>query len=75
LSPATKAQEVSGRIREAISKFGYANQQDAREYIGSLGWKVVERFGGWIYLCENHGLDLNPLTFFAQARDSVISII
>lgn len=75
LSPDAKAIEVANRIRSAIGKYGWPNPNDARAYIGELGWKVVERAGGWNYICENHGLDLNPLTFFAQSRDSAKSIL
>jgi len=70
-----KANEVASRIRKGISDFGWCNGEKAREYIGELGWKVVIRSGGWQYLCENHGLELNPLTYQAQARDLVESTI
>lgn len=69
LSPEAIANDTASRIRESISKFGWCNSSQAREYIGELGWKVVERSGGWQYVCENHGLDLNPTTFYAQTRD------
>ncbi|OPZ23075.1 MAG: hypothetical protein BWZ03_00649 [bacterium ADurb.BinA186] len=70
-----KANEVASRIRSAIGKFGWPNPGDARDYIGELGWKIVERNGGWQTLCENHGVDLNPLTFFAQSRDQAKFLI
>jgi F0F1-type ATP synthase delta subunit len=34
---------------------------------------VVRRMGGWQYICEHHGLALNPGQFFAQARELVKS--
>jgi hypothetical protein len=74
LSTEAKAIEAATRIRSAITKFGYPTPGEARAYIGELGWKVVERAGGWNYICENHGVDLNPLTFFAQSRDSAKSL-
>jgi hypothetical protein len=63
------ANEAASRIREAIGLFGWPNGDQARKHIGELGWMVVERSGGWSYLCENHGVELQPLTFHAQARD------
>lgn len=75
LSTETLANEAASRIREAIGKFGWCNGLEAEKFIGGLGWKVVERAGGWGYVCENHGLDLNPLTFHAQARDLAKSMI
>ena len=74
-SPDAVANEVASRIRQAISKFGWPNPEDAKVYIGELGWKVVERSGGWTYLCENHGVELSPLTYFAQSRDLAKSMI
>lgn len=75
LSPDAVANEAASRIRAAIAKHGWANPTEAREYIGDLGWKIVERCGGWLYICENHGVELNPLTFHAQARDQAKAII
>jgi hypothetical protein len=67
--------EVASRIRLAIEKYGWTNPAPAREYIGELGWMVVNRFGGWSYLCENLGVELSPLTFHAQARELTNAII
>ncbi len=75
LTPETQANEAASRIRQAITKCGWPDPISAREYIGELGWQVVMRAGGWKYVCENHGVDLNPLTFHAQARDLAKSMI
>ena len=63
------AREAAIRIQQAIAKYGYMGGEDAEAFIGEIGWQVVRRFGGWRYICENHGIELNPLTFHAQARD------
>lgn len=63
------AREIAARITAAIPKFGYTNRQAAKEYIGEIGWQVVERQGGWPYLCEHHGREIDPTAFQAQARD------
>lgn len=63
------AKEAAARIPQAIVKFGYTNPSRAREFIGELGWRVVERFGGWQVVCEQHGVTISPDTFYAQARD------
>lgn len=75
MSPEAMGNEVASRIRAAITKFGWCNPNDAKNYIGDLGWKVVERSGGWQYICENHGVDLNVLTFHAQARDTTKAML
>lgn len=69
VSPDAQAREAAARIPEAIRRFGWNQPDESRQFIGELGWRVVERFGGWIYICENLGVELNPLTFQAQTRD------
>lgn len=69
VSDDTLAREAAARIPEAIRRYGYPDPVGARAFIGELGWSVVQRFGGWLYICEHHGDDLNPSTFLAQARD------
>ena len=67
--------EIASRIRYAISEIGWSSPTKAKEFIGTVGWKIVERSGGWQYLCENHGVKLQPLTYFAQCRDLAKNII
>lgn len=68
-SKESMSNEAASRIREAITKFGWCNIEQAKTFVGELGWAVVQRSGGWQYVCENHGLELNPTTFHAQSRD------
>jgi len=68
------ANEVASRIRYSVSKFGHCNRNEAMEYIGEMGAAIIERMGGWQYICENLGLALNPATFHAQCRDVAKSI-
>lgn len=63
--------EISSRIVGAISKFGWPSPRAARDYIGEDGWMVVERMGGWVYICEQMGVSLSVQTFQAQARDLI----
>lgn len=66
------AVETASRIIGSISKFGWANPTGAAYYIGPLGWEIVQRFGGWNYICENLGIGtgLDLTTFNAQIRDA-----
>lgn len=75
LSIEARANEAANRIRQAITRIGWSEPVKAKEFMGDLAWAIVERSGGWTYICENHGVDLNPLTFHAQARDSAKAII
>lgn len=59
------------RIEEAICKFGWSNPQGAKEFVGELGWKVIQRNGGWKHLCEDHGTGIQSGTFHAQTRTAV----
>lgn len=47
------ARDASSRIIAAVSKYGWNNFEQARTYIGELGWEVVKRHGGWQTLCES----------------------
>ena len=71
----SEANEVASRIIEAISRHGYSNIKDAKNYIGDLGWLVVNRFGGWLYLCSEMGSSINVATTRAQMRDAALSIL
>jgi hypothetical protein len=46
------AAEVSARIVTAVKRFGYPWPEEARAFIGEVGWKVVEWQGGWVQVCE-----------------------
>lgn len=64
-----EALEASNRIVEAMSRFGHTNPERAKEFIGELGWRVVEREGGWINLCRTvQSYDMLP-AFKAQWRE------
>lgn len=69
-----KARDATARIVSAISQFGYTNPQGAKDYIGALGWKVIERQGGWSVICERTKNDELP-TYQAQWMRYAISII
>jgi len=45
--------EIASKIVKAISKFGSTNHKAAREYIGELGWSVVDLDGGWGTICRS----------------------
>jgi hypothetical protein len=52
-SPDDHARDASSRIVAAVSKYGWNNLEQAKAYIGDLGWEVVKRHGGWQTLCES----------------------
>lgn len=66
----TQAREIAARIMGAIPKFGWANPKEAQSYIGPHGWALVDRAGGWRYLCENTQARQVPM-MIAQFRDQL----
>ncbi len=61
--------EVAARVRQAISKFGWNNPEEAEKFIGDIGWGIVLRYGGWLHLCQNLGVTIAEGTFQAQVRE------
>jgi hypothetical protein len=68
-----EANEAANRIVGAMEKFGWNNADAAREYIGELGWAVVERQGSWASLCENTKANDIPI-LKAQWREQAKAI-
>jgi len=68
----SEALEAVSLIWEAVARFGWPNGKDARAHIGELGWKVVERFGGWTTVCDQADSDGGILR--AQMRDLAIAM-
>lgn len=69
------ARETAARINEAVAKFGWARGEDAKGYIGELGWRAIRANGGWQAVCENHGRHIDVGIFTAQTRDHIKSIM
>ena len=74
-SPSEKdiGRNLAMKINQAIAKFGYPSPNQAREFIGEEGWKAVECWGGWGYLCTNVGDTIELTNFIAQTRDLIES--
>lgn len=73
-TPESDGREGAARITQTIVKFGWANPTDARNFLGEHVWSVVESFGGWNYICTNHGMSIDPGAFHAQARERIIDV-
>lgn len=69
LESSDQAKLAASRIVEAVTRFGNYNGQEAREFIGELGWRGVMSYGGWMYICANLGKDFDVGIFTAQMRD------
>jgi len=53
------AQEITGKIFEAVKIFGSHQILEARESLGQEAWGIVERFGGWKIVCALEYRDMN----------------
>lgn len=68
------AAEAAARIAGAVRRYGWTNSDRAREYIGELGWRVVQLDGGWQNVCETLTED-NLGTYRAQWRGLALSVV
>lgn len=68
-----EVQEAVNRVIAAVSKFGYTNSENAKAFIGSLGWQIVTGTGGWKNLCENLTNE-NLQIHRAQLRDYGVTV-
>lgn len=68
------AREAVSRIVESLSRYGGRDNTDrAKSYIGELGWKIVQKNGGWEEVCK---IDYDALpTCQAQWRGLALSLI
>lgn len=66
-----EATEAAARVIAAVSKFGHTNTAEAHEWVGELGWAVVNLLGGWYTVCTTLGVSINSGT--AQAQWSKIA--
>lgn len=71
----TIAISTASKVVQAVSKHGWSNASDARAFVGELGWAGIQRFGGWMAVCENLGQSINLGTFQAQLREILKSEI
>lgn len=69
-----EALEATNRIVEAIIRCGWTNPDKAKTFIGALGWRVVEREGGWTAVCERTTDRALP-TLKAQWRELAASTL
>lgn len=67
-SAESEAIDAANRISEAMAKYGYGRREEAKQFIGELGWLIVQRQGGWENLCENTLTTQMP-TLRAQWRE------
>jgi hypothetical protein len=66
-----QAREIAARVVGAVTSHGWCNAKAAELYIGPIGWQTVLRQGGWMHICQNLGVTINPTTFQAQLRDQI----
>lgn len=66
--------ELSNRIIEAMTKFGWSNPDQAKNHIGELGWKIVQQAGGWARICETSSDEQIPI-LRAQWRELAVVLL
>lgn len=68
------ARDSAAKIVAAVSKYGWNNATQAREFMGELAWSVVAQQGGWVNICETLTHD-NIGIMQAQWRDLAKSTV
>lgn len=68
------SREIAAKISSAVTKFGWCNSEEAKNYIGEIGWRVIEKRGGWAHICQNLRTD-EIASFDAQNRELAKSAI
>jgi hypothetical protein len=61
LDPEELGQQIAAKIEEAMEKIGGYNPQYAQNFLGPLGWKIVQENGGWNAICNLTYKDLEHL--------------
>lgn len=74
VDPDAVANDAAGLILRAVKAHGWCNEKAARAELGPY-WAIVDRFGGWNFICENLGVRIPQATFYAQARDAAKALI
>lgn len=67
LSTYEKAQALVDKVRHCITRFGYAQPDNAKEYLGDDAWEIVNHFGGFVNIC-NTATDHNYDSMMIQIR-------
>ena len=62
-----KAQKIVNDMRYCIKRFGYMQPEEAKKYLGDDAWEVIERFGGYVNIC-NTATDYNFDDMMIQLR-------
>ncbi len=75
LSDSALADAAVSRILQAVSAIGPYRHDDAKSYIGRLGWQVVKQYAGWEELCKALGDDTPVGVFKAQATKTAMLVI
>lgn len=71
INPDDTACLAAEAIVSAVKRFGHPWPNEARKKIGELGWRYVERFGGWSRVCEELGDGILEGVFVAQAKQAI----
>lgn len=69
VEPDQASREILAKILEAQDRFGYTWPQQAKEFIGEIGWSLIRAYGGWENFCQGLGVHFSVDSFNAQGRE------
>lgn len=68
LNEQDRARIIAARIITGVSKIGPYEISRTKEFLGPMGWAVVEAMGGWQFICTSITNE-NLTSYQAQLRD------
>lgn len=74
-SDESKARDAVSRIIQAISVHGYNWPERAQAAVGTLGWELVRRAGGWEAICQEYTYAKEHAVLAAQWRELAKSLL
>ena len=63
-----QAQDQVANIIYSVSRYGQYDTSSAKEFLGPIGWSMVQAFGGWQTLCKLESKQMGIAR--AQLRDT-----
>ncbi|WP_397602124.1 hypothetical protein [Silvanigrella sp.] len=65
--------QIAERIVRGMQLFGAYKNEEAKEYVGELGWKIVQNNGGWQEMC--YTTNMNHIYYVKKDLQKQIKII
>lgn len=65
-------EQVVSKIGTAIVTWKKEQGDDARSFVGQLGWETIKAIGGWAHLCDSDNFRLRDVNTAAKAAAKIL---